>query len=192
VTVRIVWLFLLTFPFLTLQGCVVPVVAAGVGTTGVIMANDRRTHEAFIDDQKIEARSSQLIEKQIKGLMHVNVTSFNYKVLITGEVPDESTREEVGKIVSGIDKVLEVTNELLVAENSSLIARSKDSMITSDVKLRFLHWQKFNPEHIKVITEGTTVFLLGIVTHAEADAATEIARTTQGVNQVVRMFEYMD
>jgi osmotically-inducible protein OsmY len=165
---RVVYLSLFFLSLIVLQGCV-PLVAAGVGTTGVIMAQDRRTHEAFIDDQKIEATASERINKQITGIMHVNVTSFNYKVLISGEVPDASTKEEIGKIVSGID-----------------------GLITSDVKLRFLNSKNFNPEHIKVVTEDNTVFLMGIVNHAEADVATEIARTTKGVNQVVRMFEYLD
>jgi len=190
-TMRVIWLLLPAAVFSLLQGCA-PLVVAGVGTTGVIMAQDRRTHDAFLDDQKIEATAFERIDKQIKGIMHINVTSFNHNVLISGEVPDELTKDEVRKIVSGIEKVRNVSNELAVSPTSSLASRSNDSLITSSVKLRYLNNKQFNPEHIKVVTEGGTVFLMGIVNHAEADAATEITRTTQGVQQVVRMFEYLD
>jgi osmotically-inducible protein OsmY len=189
-TMRVILLALLALASASLQGCF-PVVAAGVGT-GVLMVHDRRTNVAFIDDQKIETSAFERIDRQIKGVMHVNVTSFNYNVLITGEVPDESTRDEIGKIVNGIDKVRKVSNELSASANSSLASRSNDSLITSNVKIRLLGDQHFNAEHIKVVTEHGTVFLMGIVKRAEADAATEITRTTQGVKQVVRMFEYLD
>jgi len=173
-----------------LQGCV-PVVAAGVGT-GVIMAQDRRSNESFIEDQSMESRIATLIDTEFKGAMHVNVTSFNLKVLLSGEVPEESTKIGIGKLVSGIEKVRSVNNELVISANSSLVSRSNDSFITSNVKLRFLKAQNFNAEHIKVVTESGTVYLLGIVTHAEADAAAEIASTTNGVQGVVKLFEYLD
>jgi osmotically-inducible protein OsmY len=190
-TMRVIVLALLVLASGSLQGCA-PVIAAGVGTTGVLMAQDRRTNQAFLDDQKIEASAFELIDKQIKSVMHVNVTSFNHNVLISGEVPDAPVKDEIGKIVSGIEKVHNVSNELAISPTSSLVSRSNDSLITSDVKLRFLNNGHFNGEHIKVVTENSTVFLMGIVSHAEADAATEITRTTRGVRQVVRMFEYLD
>lgn len=189
-TGRVIILALLALSSGSLQGCF-PVVAAGVGT-GVLMAQDRRTNDVFIDDQKIETRALENIDKQIKGVMHVNVTSFNHGVLISGEVPDQSTKDEIGKIISGIAGVRNVNNELAVSPTSSLASRSNDSLITSRVKLRFLQDRHFNAEHIKVVTENSTVFLMGIVNHAEADAATEVARTTQGVKQVIRMFDYLD
>ena len=175
----------------SLQGCVAAA-AVGVGAAGVLLVNDRRTNEAYVDDQKIEVKAFERIDKQIKSVMHVNVTSFNYRVLIGGEVPDESTKAEIGKIVSGIEKVRDVSNELAVSAASSLATRGNDSLITSNVKLRFMNDNLFNSEHIKVVTENGTVFLMGIVNRAEADAATEVTRTTQGVQRVVRMFEYLD
>jgi len=187
---RIVLLALLALASSSLQGCV-PVVAVGLGT-GVLMSQDRRTNVAFIDDQKIETVASERIDKQIKSVMHVNVTSFNYNVLISGEVPDESTKDEIGKIVTGIEKVRNISNELDVSPTSSLASRSNDSLITSNARLRFMNDTNFNAEHIKVVTEKGTVFLMGIVKRAEADAATEITRTTKGVQQVVRIFEYLD
>lgn len=189
-TMRVVLLALLVLGAGSLQGCF-PVVAAGVGT-GVLMVYDRRTNVAFIDDQKIETGAFERIDKQIKGVMHVNVTSFNYNVLITGEVPDESIKAEIGKIVTGIEKVRNVSNELSASATSSLASRSNDSLITSNVKIRFLGDQHFSAEHVKVVTEHGTVYLMGIVKRVEADAATEVARTTQGVKQVIRMFDYLD
>lgn len=180
-------LMLLMMP---LQGCF-PVVAAGVGT-GVMMAQDRRSSEAFIADQRMETRISNLIDKEFKEVMHVNVTCFNLDVLLTGEVPEEYTRAEIGKLVSRVEKVRNVNNELVITGNSSLVSRSNDSLITSNVKIRFLSDKSFNAEHVKVVTENGTVFLLGLVNHAEADAAAEITRTTSGVKRVVKLFEYLD
>jgi len=173
-----------------LQGCF-PVVAAGVGT-GVIIAQDRRTKEAFLEDQRIESEVSSLISHEFKVAMHINVTSFNLNVLLTGEVPEEYTRAEVGKLVSRVEKVRGINNELAISANSSLASRSNDSLITTNVKLRFLNNRHFNAEHVKVVTENGSVFLLGIVNHAEAAAAAEVASTTSGVKRVVKLFDYLD
>lgn len=187
---RVISLVLLVLISGSLQGCF-PVVAVGVGA-GVMMAQDRRTLEAYFDDQRIEIKAAELIDNQINSLMHVNETSFNYHVLISGEVPDESTKIEIEKIVSGIEKVRDVNNELAVSNISSLASRSNDGLITSNVKLRFMNNKHFNADHIKVVTENGTVYLMGIVNRAEADAATDVTSTTQGVQRVVRMFEYLD
>jgi osmotically-inducible protein OsmY len=189
-TMRVISLLLLMLISASLQGCF-PVVAAGVGA-GVMMTLDRRTTDAFIDDQRIETKAAELIDQQFSVEMHVNVTSFNYHVLVSGEVPDESTKSEIEKAVSGIGKVSDVNNELAVSPISSLASRSNDSLITSNVKLRYLNNKNFNPDHIKVVTEKGTVYLMGLVNHAEGDAAAEITSTTQGVQQVVKMFEYLD
>lgn len=187
---RVVFLLLLALASSSLQGCF-PVVAVGVGA-GAMMVHDRRTNDAYLDDQKIETKAAELVDKQINSVMHVNVTSFNHRVLISGEVPDESTKDEIGGIVSGIEKVRDVSNELAVSASSSLASRGNDSLITSNVKLRFMNDNLFKSEYVKVVSENGTVFLMGIVNHAEADAATEVTSTTQGVQRVVRMFEYLD
>ncbi|MDZ4202847.1 MAG: BON domain-containing protein [Gallionella sp.] len=187
---RIVSLLLMTLLAGSLQGCF-PVIAAGVGA-GVMMAQDRRTSGAYVEDQSIETKAFDRIGKQYKSTVHVNVTSFNRNVLISGEVPSESVKIEIGKIVTGIENVRNVNNELAVSGPSSLTARSSDSLITSDVKLRFVQDKRFNADHVKVVTESGTVYLLGIVKRAEADAATQIASTTGGVQRVVRLFEYLD
>lgn len=189
-TFRVASLLLLLLISGSLQGCF-PVAVVGVGA-GVMMVQDRRSKEAFIEDQRIETKSIELIDKQFKSVMHVNVTSYNYNVLISGEVPDESTKTEIGKIVSDITNVLNVNNDLAVSNISSLASRSNDGLITSNVKLRFVNDKRFNADHIKVITENGTVYLMGLVNRAEADAATDVASTTRGVQRVVRMFEYLD
>ncbi|HEU0234452.1 MAG TPA: BON domain-containing protein [Gallionella sp.] len=187
---RIVSLLLLVLASGSLQGCF-PVVAVGVGT-GVMMAQDRRTTGAYVEDQAIESKASDRIGKQYKDNAHVNVTSFNRNVLISGEVPSEAVKTEIGKLVFGIENVRNVNNELAVSGPSSLTSRGSDSLITSNVKLRFVDDKRFKADHVKVITENGTVFLMGIVKHAEADAATEVASTTGGVQRVVKLFEYLD
>jgi osmotically-inducible protein OsmY len=188
--VRVVALLLLVLVSGSLQGCF-PVIAAGVGA-GAIMAQDRRGRDAFIEDQKIETAAFERIDKQFNTAMHVNVTSYNHNVLISGEVLDESTRTEIGKIVSDIKNVHDVNNDLAVSNISSLASRSNDGLITTNVKLRFVNDKRFNADHVKVVTENGTVYLLGIVSRAEAEAATDVTSTTQGVQRVISMFEYLD
>jgi osmotically-inducible protein OsmY len=181
---------LLTLASVSLQGCF-PVVAVGVGA-GVAIAQDRRNKNTIIEDQLIETHAFESIEKRIDGVMHVNVTSYNHKVLVTGEVADESAKTEIGKIVSGLDNVHDVYNDLVVSNVSSIVSRSNDGLITSNVKLRFMNDKRFYGDHLKVITENGTVYLMGIVRHAEADAATDVASTTKGVQRVITIFEYLD
>ena len=189
-TVRVVSLLLLLPLSSSLQGCF-PIVAAGVGV-GVMLAHDRRNRDSIIEDQQIEAKAYERIDKQFDSVMHVNVTSYNRSVLVSGEVLDESTKTEIGKIVSDIKNVRDVNNDLAVSNTSSLASRSNDGLITSNVKLRFVNDKRFNADHIKVVTENGTVYLLGIVNHAEAEAAIDVTRTTKGVRRVIKMFEYLD
>jgi len=118
------------------------------------------------------------------------VTSFNYVVLLTGEAPDARTRAEMEKIARAAPGVRGVANEVQVAGVSSLGARTNDSYITSKVKALFVDKGKFSANHVKVVTESSIVYLMGIVTQAEADEAVQIARTTGGVLKVVKIFEY--
>jgi osmotically-inducible protein OsmY len=156
------------------------------------VAQDRGTDETFKEDLKIETKAVDLIYDQFRVLIHVNVTSFNHNVLISGEVPDEAARTRIEKIVSGIEGVLNVNNELVISGNSSLASRSSDSLITTNVKLRLARDKQINTDHIKVVTENGTVFLMGNVARTEADAAADIASTTNRVKRVVKLFEYAD
>ncbi len=174
----------------SLSGCF-PVVAAGVGT-GVVMATDRRTSGTFIEDQEIELKTDHNIAEQLGDKVHVNVTSVNRSVLLTGEASTEALRQQAEGIAAGVTNVKAVHNEIAVAAPSSLASRGNDAYLTSLVKARFIDARKFDINHVKVVTENGTVYLLGLTSHQEADDATEIARTTGGVQKVVRIFEYID
>ncbi|OHC63503.1 MAG: transporter [Rhodocyclales bacterium GWA2_65_20] len=170
-----------------LTGCV-PVAAVGAGA-GALVFTDRRPTETYIADEAIETRAVNRINERFGGKVHVNVTSYNRAVLLTGEVSSEAARADVEKIAIGVPNVRASTNELVVAGASSFGARSNDSYITSKVKARFIDAGKFSANHVKVVTEAGAAYLLGIVTQRESDAAVEIARTTAGVQKVVRVFE---
>lgn len=185
---QILAFLLLAIP--VLQGCT-PVVVGGAAATGIIVAEDRRTVGTITEDEAIELKALSRIGQKLKDA-HINVTSYNRMVLLTGEVPDEAARVTAEKIAQAIENVRGVYNELQVAGNSSLTSRANDSYLTSKVKARFVEAQKFSPLHVKVVTENGVVYLLGLVKRKEADDATQIARTTGGVRKVVRVFEYLD
>ncbi len=178
----------LTLPLL--QGCV-PAVATGVGA-GALMIADRRAGETYLADEAIEIRALNRISEKFGDKVHVNVTSYNMKVLLTGEVPDAGIKEDLEKAIAGVINVKGVTNELAVGAISSFSARSNDTYVTSKVKARFIEASKFRANHVKVVTEAGAVYLLGLVTRKEGDDAAEIARTTAGVKKVVRVFEYIE
>ena len=173
-----------------LQGCVEAVIVGGVAV-GVMMAADRRQTEVMLADQGIEFSAGSKIDEALKGQGHINVTSYNYTVLLTGEVPTAQAKADAEKAASEVPKVRTVVNELQIAGTSSAASRSNDAYITSKVKSSFLGNGKFKPTDIKVVTEASVVYLLGLVTREEADAATEVARGTGGVQKVVRVFEYV-
>ncbi len=162
--------------------------AVGVGT-GALMMTDRRNTETYLSDEGIEIRANNRISEQYGDKVHVNVIAYNRMLLLTGEVPTAVIKADVEKLAAGVANVKSISNELLIAGASSFGGRSNDTYITSKVKARFVDANKFSPNHVKVVTEAGTVFLLGLVTQAEADAAVEITRTTGGVQKVVRVFE---
>lgn len=178
------WLLVAAMPLLA--GCAAAVI--GGAATGVLVANDRRTVGTVTEDQAIELKSAS----RVGDRGHINYTSYNKLVLLSGEVPTAAAREDAERVVRGVENVRGVYNELQIAGNSALGARTNDTYITSKVKARFVEGGKFNPVHVKVITESSVVYLMGIVNRAEGEAATEIARTTSGVEKVVRLFEYLD
>jgi osmotically-inducible protein OsmY len=184
---RLAWLLALV-PALSLPGCAPVLIGAGAASA-LSMSEDRRSSGAQLDDQSIEWRAASRIGERFGSKVHVNVTSYNRAVLLTGEVPDERARGELDKLVRGVPSVQGTTNELVVAEPTSLGSRTTDSYITSKIKTRFLDAAKFNALHVKVVSEAGVVYLLGVVTEKEAEDAVEIARTTGGVRKVVKMFE---
>lgn len=172
-----------------LAGCF-GVAAVGMGA-GALMLADRRTSDTYVTDEAIEVRAANAIGEKYGSNVHANVTSYNRTVLITGEVPDAATKADVEKIVAARPNVKATQNELRVSPTSTLGNRSNDTLITSKVKGRFVDYGKFSANLVKVVTEGGTVFLMGLVTRNEGDSATEIARETSGVLAVVRLFEYI-
>ena len=170
-----------------LAGCVgAAVVGAGAGA---LMIADRRASETYIADQGLELRANSRISDKYGDKVHVNATSYNRMMLLTGEVPTAEIKADAEKIAAGVPDVKSIANELAIAGPSSFGVRSNDSYITSKVKARFIDAGKFSANVVKVVTEAGVVFLLGMVTQTEADAAVEIARTTGGVLKVVRVFE---
>ncbi|MBP9714472.1 MAG: BON domain-containing protein [Sterolibacterium sp.] len=171
----------------TLTGCFG---AAVVGVSaGALMVADRRPAETYLTDEGIEVRSSTRLTEKFGDRVHVNITSYNRSALLTGEVPSVAVKAEVEKAISAVPNLKAISNELQVAGHTSLSSRSNDTFITSKVKARFVDANKFAVNHVKVVTEAATVYLLGLVTREEADAAVEVARTTGGVQRVVRVFE---
>ncbi|HTP47329.1 MAG TPA: BON domain-containing protein [Casimicrobiaceae bacterium] len=174
-----------------LSSCV-PVMVAGGVAAGAAIATDRRTTGAQLDDEVIEDKTSLALKERFKGDFHINVTSYNGIVLLTGEVPAESAKADVEQLVRSTPKVRAVQDELVVGPVTDLSSRSNDTLITSKVKARFVEENKFQINHVKVVTERGVVYLMGVVTREEGAAAAQIASTTEGVQRVVKVFEYVN
>ena len=174
-----------------LQGCVeMAVVGAGAAA---LAADDRRSIGAQTEDKDIDLRGESRVNDRFGDKVHINVTSYNRNVLLTGEAPDAGTKAQIERIVRELPNVRGVVNEIQIAGVSSYSARGNDSYLTSKVKARFIdNGGSFSANQVKVVTEGSVVYLLGLVTRKEAEAAVEIARTTGGVQKVVRVFEYIE
>jgi osmotically-inducible protein OsmY len=173
-----------------LQGCA-PLIVGGAVAGGAMVAVDRRQPDIMTTDERIEIQAANQLSQKFGDAAHINVTSFNKQVLLTGEVPTAEAKAEAEGIVAKQPDVRSVFNELAVGPNSTLPNRSNDAYITSEVKARMTAAGKFNPLHVKVVTEANTVFLMGLVTRQEGQDAAEIARTSNGVRRVVRVFEYI-
>lgn len=173
-----------------LGGCIEAALLGGAATS-VLIGTDRRPAEVVLGDERVEVTANNRLNQALNEKAHVNITSFNYTVLLTGEVPDAKAKEDAEKTVAQIERVKGVVNELQVAPPSSMQSRGNDTFLTGRIKAAFVSPQKFSPLNIKVVTEAGVVFLLGLVTRKEADDATEIARGIGGVQKVVRVFEYL-
>jgi len=175
-----------------LEGCA-PAVVAG-GATGAAVVHDSRTAGTVIEDQAIESKAwkSFLSDKEINDNAHINVTSYNTIVLVTGEAPHEELKERIINIVRNIQKVSHVYDEITIAAPSSYVSRSSDSVITSKVKTKLLAMENFDGTRVKVVTEKGFVYLMGLLSHEESDRATDVARKVGGVQKVVKLFQYTD
>ncbi|NBW79737.1 MAG: BON domain-containing protein [Betaproteobacteria bacterium] len=170
-----------------LQGCA-PVIMGGA-LVGSLVAVDRRTSGAQLEDEGIELRAAVRIREQLGERVHVNVTSYNRQVLITGEVPNAQDKQLVELLVSRVENVKTTVNELAVMGNTTFSQRSSDALASGRVKAGLVDARDLYASAFKVVTERGVTFLMGRVTQREADRATEIARSTTGVVKVVRLFE---
>jgi osmotically-inducible protein OsmY len=173
-----------------LAGCAPLLVAGAVGGTALVVA-DRRSAGAQVDDEAIELKVGNNIGSGYGDRVHVNVTSYNGIVLLTGEVPTQDLVATIGEIARTTAKVRRVDNEITVGAVASVGSRTNDSYITSKVKARFVEANKFAANHVKVVTERQVVYLMGIVRRDEGDTAAQIAATTSGVVRVVKLFDYI-
>lgn len=187
-TLLLASIFTLTGPFLA--GCA-PLVVGGVGV-GAMMVEDRRTPSTYVMDEEIELTAGHRLRQAGVAGVHANFTSFNRRLLVTGETANDTLKARVEEIGHGVPNVREVINELAIAAPSSYLARSNDGYITAKVKTRLIEDRRINALHIKVVTERGIVYLLGRVGRAEGDIAAEIAARTSGVQKVVKVFEYLD
>ena len=181
---------------LLLQGCTGAVIVGGA-TTGVAAVHDRRTTGTFLEDQNIELKASSALSKDkgISDTSHINITSYNQVVLLTGETPSESLRTRAEELVRNIPKVRRVQNEITIASPSSMSSRASDTWLTSKVKTSLFKVKGikgFDPTRVKVVTENGSVFLMGLLKRNEADAVIEVVRKVGGVQRVVKVFEYID
>ena len=174
---------------LTLGGCAAVVFGGAVGT--VMMVTDRRTSGTQIEDQAIELKALTRIRETVGERGHINATSYNRMVLLTGEVASEADRTALEQAIARIENVRSTVNELAVMGSSSLTARSNDAILTSKVKASFFDAKDLQANVVKVVSERATVYLMGRVTEREAARAAEIARSVSGVQKVVRVFDIL-
>jgi osmotically-inducible protein OsmY len=166
-----------------------PLLAGGAMLGGSLVATDRRTSGSVVEDEGIELRASSRIRENLGERVHVNVTSYNRQVLLTGEVPNAQDKQLVEQIVSGVDNVRNIVNELAIMGNSTFTQRSSDSLVTGRVKAGLVDAKDLFANAFKVVTERGTTYVMGRVTAREAKRATEVISATSGVQRVVRILE---
>jgi osmotically-inducible protein OsmY len=172
----------------SLTACV-PLVLGGAAAGTALVATDRRTSGAQLEDEGIELRALSRVRESFGTRVRVSTVSFNRQVLLIGEVPSLQDKQAVEDMVKTIQNVDSVVNELGVRNSPSLADRSGDLLITGRLKAAILDARDLQSNAFKVVTENNTVYLMGRVTQREADRVTGIARTIPGTQRVVRIFE---
>jgi len=168
-----------------------PLVIGGAAAVGTLVAVDRRTAGAQVEDEGIELRAGSRVRETLGERVHVNVTSYNRQVLLTGEVPSAEDSQRVEQIVRSVENVQSIVNDLAVAPITSFTQRSNDTFITGKVRASLVDAKDLSANAFKVVTERNVVYLMGRVTQREAKRAAEIARGVNGVRKVVRVFEVL-
>jgi osmotically-inducible protein OsmY len=185
---RIAWLALWVAAVAPLSACA-PLVVGGAMVGGTMVFADRRTTGAQLDDQAIELKANNRLRDLVGDKSHVNITSYNRTVLITGEADTEADKANIEQTVQRVENVRSTVNELAVMLPTAFASRSNDSLLTGKVKATFIDARDLQANALKVVTERGNVYLLGRVTEREATRATELARSVSGVQKVVRVFE---
>jgi osmotically-inducible protein OsmY len=188
-TLRVAALLVILAPFL--QSCIPLLVGAGVGA-GVMVADDRRTSATILEDETIEIKARNRIAEKYGEQPNIGVTSYNRFVLLTGQAPTDAIKQDVSVLVLEVPNVRNVQNEVTVGSNSSAATHATDALLTSRVKARIAQNKDVGANHIKVVSESGSVYLMGLVTRAEGESASQTAATTGGAQRVVKVFEYLD
>jgi osmotically-inducible protein OsmY len=175
-----------------LSACVPAAFVVGA-TTGGVVISDRRNFETILQDKKITYKAIVQLNSEplLKGESHITVTTFNRVVLLVGQAATPELRKRAYELVKSVPNIRRINNAIVVAEPTAAITRSKDTWITTKVKTALLAEKGLNSTQIKVITEACTVYLIGLVTHQQAEIATDVARQVDGVEKVVTLFEYI-
>ena len=178
---------------LLLSGCPAPLLVAGGAAGGAAVVHDERNSKTILNDTLIETKAKDAIYKdpEMAKRVHINVTSFNHVVLLTGEALSRSLRDRAVNIVRNLEHVRRVHNEVRISDLTSFGSRTGDTWITSKVKGKMLATKNFDSSRIKVVTEDGTVFLMGLVSREEGTQAATIASQISGVKRVVKIFEYL-
>ena len=169
-------------------GACAPLLVGGA-VMGSLVATDRRTSGTQLEDEGIELRAASRIRDNLGERGHINVTSYNRQVLLTGEVPNDQDKQLVERVVTKVDNVRSIVNEIAILGNTTLAQRSNDAYITGKVKAGMLDAKELFANAFKVVTERSTTYLMGRVTQREANLASDVARSTNGVQKVVRVLE---
>ncbi len=167
----------------------VPIMVGGVFVKGTLVATDRRTSGAQLEDEGIELRAGARLRDAFADRVHININSYNRQVLLTGEVPAAQDKQQAEQVVAKVENVRSIVNELAVLGNSTLSQRSSDSLVTGKVKAAMVDAKDLYANAFKVVTERGSTYLMGRVSQREADRATEVARSVVGVQRLVRVFE---
>jgi len=187
---NIVQIFVLLYITAAIAGCAG--VLLGGAATSAVVAHDERTTGSFIEDQAIELKAIEAIRRndELHGQTHLSVTSYNQITLVTGQAPSEELRKTAVSIVSQVEKVRHVYDEIEIAAPSSMVTRSSDSLLTAKVKTKLFTLNNIDATKVKVVSENGVVFLMGILNQANANAVADAASRVGGAQKIVKLFEY--
>ena len=175
---------------LALSGC--PAIAVGAATGGALITNDERTTGALVEDETIELKIRAQLHQSIGGVTNINATSYNRRVLLTGQAPTKQTKKQALALANGVENVRTVLDQVTIGGPSSLASRAADAALTAKAKFAIcrLQIQDFSCLDVKIVTEQGVLYLLGLVSKQQAAIAIDTVRNVSGVIKVVKVFEF--